>query len=257
MNLSFNAKLADNYTSSSQKIRILTEDWVDRQIYYPNCGELNIDKYENNKPVADFYCTNCKEEYELKSKQDSMGKKIVDGAYSTMIERLNGVNNPSFFFLNYNLQNYKVENFVVIPKHFFVPEIIEKRKPLSENARRAGWVGCNILLQSIPQSGKIFYVKDGNFENKKDVLKNWQKTLFLREEKELKSKGWLLDVMNCIERIQKQNFSLDEIYNFEKELKIKHPDNNFIKDKIRQKLQVLRDNGYIEFISPGKYKLVI
>ncbi len=257
MNLSFNAKLAENYSSSSQKIRVLTEDWVDRQIYCPNCGKSTIDSYENNRPVADFHCPNCREEYELKSKKDSMGNKIVDGAYSKMIERLSDFDNPNFFFLNYNLQSYKVENFVVIPKYFFVPEIIEKRKPLSKHARRAGWIGCNILLQNIPQSGKIFYVKNGIFENKKDVLKNWQRTLFLREENEINAKGWLLDIMGCIEKIKKQKFSLNEVYAFEKELKIKHPDNNFVKDKIRQKLQVLRDNGYIEFISPGKYKLVI
>jgi type II restriction enzyme len=32
-----------------------------------------------------------------------------------------------------------VNNFFVIPKYFFIPEIIEKRKPLSETAKRAGW----------------------------------------------------------------------------------------------------------------------
>jgi len=26
-----------------------------------------------------------------------------------------------------------------------VPEIIERRKPLAITARRAGWIGCNIL----------------------------------------------------------------------------------------------------------------
>ena len=184
-----------------------------------------------------------------------MGKKILDGAYQTMIKRLNSVNNPSFFFLNYNLQNYKVQNFVVIPKHFFIPEIIEKRKPLSENARRAGWVGCNILLQSIPQSGKIFYIKNGNPENKKDVLKNWQKTLFLRETKKAELKGWILDVMSCIDKLNKKEFTLAEIYKFENILSQKHPENKHVKDKIRQQLQFLRDKGYLEFIESGKYKM--
>ena len=32
MNLSFDRKLADGYTSQSQKIRVLTEHWVDNQI---------------------------------------------------------------------------------------------------------------------------------------------------------------------------------------------------------------------------------
>jgi type II restriction enzyme len=76
-----------------------------------------------------------------------------------MIERLQSDTNPNFFFLNYT-KNYEISNFVVIPKHFFTSEIIEKRKPLSETARRAGWTGCNILLSPIPESGKIFYIKN-------------------------------------------------------------------------------------------------
>ena len=34
----------------------------------------------------------------------------------------------------------------------------------------------------------------------------------------------------------------------------KHPDNHHIKDKIRQQLQMLRDNGIIEFIGRGHYR---
>jgi type II restriction enzyme len=255
MNLVFNTKLADGYTSSSQKIRVLTEDWVDRLIFCPNCGQLRIAKYPNGKPVADFFCSNCKEDYELKSKNNSIGAKIVDGAYGTMIERLQSTNNPNFFLLNYSLRDFSVLNFLVIPKHFFVPGIIDKRKPLSENAERAGWIGCNILLQGIPQTGKIFFVKNGKIESKSRVLEEWQKTLFLREEKGIDAKGWLLDVMKSVEKLRKDSFTLDEIYAFENEFKLKHPDNNFIKDKIRQKLQVLRDKGYLKFIEPGKYKL--
>ncbi|MBQ1909890.1 MAG: hypothetical protein II170_08145, partial [Bacteroidaceae bacterium] len=37
------------------------------------------------------------------------------------------------------------------------------------------------------------------------------------------------------------------------ELQLKHPDNNHIHDKIRQQLQFLRDKGFVQFISPGKY----
>ena len=204
MDLLFDQKLAENYISQSQKIRVLTEHWVHNQIFCPNCGNMGIDKYESNRPVADFFCPNCKEEYELKSKNKEIGNKIVDGAYRTMIERLQASNNPSFFLLNYDLQSLEVMNFIVIPKHFFIPEIIEERKPLSLTARRAGWIGCNILLKSIPQSGKIFFIKSGKTEGKTRILKEWQKTLFLREEKEISAKGWLLDIMRCIERLEKK-----------------------------------------------------
>lgn len=130
MKLTFNTQLANVYKSHSQRARILTENWVDKQIYCPNCGQLNIDKYPNNKPVADFYCSNCREDYELKGKQDGLGAKIVNGAYRTMLKRLTSNNNPNFFFLNYNLTNLTITNFLVIPKHFFVPKIIEKENPL-------------------------------------------------------------------------------------------------------------------------------
>jgi type II restriction enzyme len=156
VNLNLYSTISGKYNSQSQKIRVLTEQWVNEYIHCPSCGN-NISEYENNRPVADFYCSNCKEDYELKSKKDKMGKKIVDGAYSTMIKRLQSDSNPNFFFLNYDKNSFDVTNFIVISKHFFVPEIIEKRKPLSSTARRAGWVGCNILLDTISQSGKIFY----------------------------------------------------------------------------------------------------
>jgi len=253
MNLSFNVKLADKYKSLSQKAKILTESWVNDQIYCPNCGHLDIDKYANNKPVADFFCSNCREDYELKSKKDSMGNKIIDGAYGTMIERLKSSNNPNFFFLNYDLGSYKVQNFTVIPKHFFVSEIIVKRNKGIKD--RPEYIMCSIDLKLIPQSGKIFYIKNGFEESKEKVLESWKKTLFLREEKETNAKGWLLDVMMCVEKLNKKVFTLNEVYAFENLLSKKHPDNRYIKDKIRQQLQVLRDKGYLEFTSRGNYRL--
>jgi type II restriction enzyme len=255
MDLLFKAELADKYKSQSQKIRVLSEHWVDNQVFCPNCGSLKMKKYENNKPVADFFCSNCDEDFELKSKKEAIGAKIVNGAYHTMLERLQESNNPNLFLLNYNFQRLSVNNFFVIPKHFFIPEIIEKRKPLSPHAHRHDWVGCNILLKDIPLTGKIFYIRDGQVESKDEVLKTWKKTLFLREEKEISAKGWLLDIMNCLEKLGTKEFSLDQIYAFDKILSEKHPDNKHIKDKIRQQLQVLRDKGYLEFIDRGYYRL--
>lgn len=256
MKLIFDEQLAVKYKSASQKARILTEHWVNQSIFCPNCGRLNIDKYPNNQPVADFFCSNCQEDYELKSKQDGIGTKILDGAYSTKMQRLQSNNNPNLFVLNYNLQNLSVLSFFVIPKHFFVPEIIEKRKPLTSSARRAGWIGSNILLQKIPQIGKIFLVKQQQIEPKEKVLTAWKKTLFLREEREISARGWLLDVMRCVEKVGKREFTLADVYKFEHELNVLHPDNKHIKDKIRQQLQVLRDKGYLEFTSRGNYQSV-
>jgi type II restriction enzyme len=256
MKLTFDEKLAENYKSKSQRVRILTEQWVDDSIFCPNCGYFNVEKYQNNQPVADFFCPQCTEDYELKSKQGSIGAKILDGAYSTKIERLLSSNNPNLFILNYDLKSFSVVDFFVIPKHFFVPEIIEKRKPLANNARRAGWVGSYILLQKIPRIGKIFVIKQQKIESKEKVLSEWKKTLFLRQEKDISERRWLLDIMHCIEAIGKREFILDDIYKFEDELSLLHPDNKHIKEKIRQQLQILRDNGYLDFVSRSYYRLL-
>jgi len=208
-------------------------------------------------PVADFYCTKCSEEYELKSKQGVVGKKIVNGAYSTMIARLNSTNNPNFFLLTYEKTTFEVRNFIAIPKYFFIPDIIEKRKPLNLAARRAGWIGCNIVVNDIPEFGKIYYIQNGVVRNKNDVLNNWNRTEFVKSAHDIEAKGWMLDVLICVERIKKKEFSLEDVYKFESFLQEKHPLNNNIKAKIRQQLQFLRDRNVIDFIERGKYRMSV
>ena len=242
------------YDSGSQKARAWTERWVGDQLYCPNCGHPKITQFPANQPVADFFCSSCSEEYELKSQKGLFGSKVVDGAFRTMCERLASQNNPNLLLLNYDLTHLSVTNAFIVPKHFFVLEIIERRKPLAATARRAGWVGCNILLSQIPPSGKIFFVKSSVPQPKSSVLAQWQRTLFLREEGP-DERGWLIEVMNCVERIGKQEFSIDDVYAFEQKLSAIYPNNKNVRPKIRQQLQFLRDRGYIEFVSRGNYRL--
>jgi type II restriction enzyme len=255
MDFSFRLSLGDPYKSPLQKIRVLSEHWVGRQVYCPSCGLPEIVQYSNNSPVADFFCAGCKEDFELKSQAKLFGAKVVDGAYGTMMRRLSASNNPNLFLLHYDPAALAVTSLLVIPKHFFVPEMIERRSPLSPLARRAGWIGCNILLHGIPHAGKIYLVRDRIAEPKDVVLAKWRKVLFLRDEKDQQAKGWLLSVIKCIEKIKKRTFTLDELYQFEDELKLSYPTNRHIKEKIRQKLQILRDKGYLEFLGGGLYRL--
>lgn len=242
------------YKSNSQAIRILSESWLSENMYCPCCGNIVLKKFENNQPVADFYCENCKEQFELKSSGKKIENKIVDGAYATAIDRVNSKTNPDLFVLQYS--GYEVRNLVVVPKYFFTPSIIEKRKPLSENARRAGWVGCNILYGQIPLQGKIKIITNGEIVSPEIVLKEYQKASRLNIDN-IEKRGWLFDVLNCVDKISNDRFSLEDMYKFEGLLKIIHPQNNNIKDKIRQQLQFLRDRGIIEFIdNQGHYKKI-
>jgi len=250
-----NLELARDYKSKSQQIRVMSETWALSNAFCPQCGD-DLQPEDNNRPVSDFSCSKCIESFELKSKKGKFGHKIVDGAFDTMINRLSSETNPNLFLLSYDESRMKVNDFFIIPKFLFTSNIIEKRKPLSMNAKRAGWVGCNILVNDLPESGKIYFLKDGQKQQRIDVLNNWQKVIFLNKKKDPALKGWLLDIMKCIDLLGKNDFSLEDIYSFESSLKLKHPENAHIKDKIRQQLQYLRDKGYIEFVSRGQYRVI-
>lgn len=252
MNLNLNVKLAEKYKSSSQIARILTEDWVKQNSYCPKCGLHTLLEFENNRPVADFFCKICDEQFELKSKNGKLGSVINDGAYDTMISRINSETNPHFFLLTYT-KSYQVDNFLIIPKHFFQPGIIQMRKPLGQHAKRAGWVGCNIDLSGVTKCGKIYIIENSKVVDPQHVQLCFNKTAFLACKSE-QSKGWLLDVLGCVESLKNDHFSLSDIYTFEPILQQKYPNNKFIKDKIRQQLQILRDKDLIEFRGRGSYR---
>ncbi len=253
MDMSFHLELADRYHSKSQIARILTEDWTKTHMFCPLCGWMAISKFPNNRKVADFYCPNCSNEFEQKSKNGIFGKKIPGGAYNTLIQRISSNNNPHLFLMNYSLEKMQVENVYFIPNYFFLPEIVERRQPLSESAKRAGWIGCNILLNKIPNQGKIAIVKNGVFLEKNVVLNQvrWAQRIKVAD---IAARGWLMDVLHYVNLMQSSNFSLSMMYSFENELAIKHPNNNNIRAKIRQQLQILRDREIISFLGNGHYK---
>lgn len=255
MNLNFNNNIIENYHSNAQIARVLTENWIADNMYCPRCGNLYIKSFENNRPVADFYCPCCKNQYELKSKNGKLGRKIADGAYETMIQRITSNKNPDFFFMTYSQQEAAVKDLILIPKYFFVPDIIEKRNPLKETARRAGWVGCNILLDKVPRQGRIDIITNGNIASIDNVVRKVNKSIGLATDN-LSKRGWLMDILNCVNKLENEVIFLNEIYQFEDELKSKHPLNNNIKPKIRQQLQFLRDKGFLEFLGNGKYRKV-
>lgn len=246
----------DAYHSGTQRVRVLTENWVASNLYCPRCGNAQIAHFQNNRPVADFYCENCESEFELKSKNGGLGEKINDGAYDTMIARITSNRNPDFLFMSYQKQSMMVNDLIIVPKHFFVPTMIEKRRPLSPSARRAGWVGCNILLQTVPQQGRIKIIDNGTFIEKEKVISQVTQSSKL-EVRNIDARGWLFDILECVNSIPMQEFSLDDIYRFEPLLAAKHPQNHNVKPKIRQQLQFLRDKGFLEFTQRGKYKKLL
>lgn len=242
------------YEAQTQRARFWSEAWVASQLYCLNCGEPKLSKLPNNSPVGDFSCPACAEEYEVKSKSGKIGRSVVDGAYKSMMERLAADNNPSLVLLAYDKNHKTVTNLSVVPKHFFVADIIQERPPLGPSARRAGWIGCNILINRIPEAGRINVVRDSELVPKDQVLERWQQTCFLRNEKPA-ARGWLIEVLKCVEAIGTAEFEIADVYRFETHMQRLYPGNMHVREKMRQQLQVLRDAGFIEFVSRGRYRL--
>lgn len=242
------------FVSGSQSARVWTETWVGEHLFCPNCGAPRVSRFPGNRRVADFYCAICVEEYELKSQRGRFGARVVDGAFGAMCARLAASNNPNLILMNYDLSRFGVTDLFFVPRYFFVREVIQERKPLARSARRAGWVGCNILLGEIPDSGKVYYVRGGEVAPRELVMRQWRETAFLKDEA-TGARGWLIEVMKCVERLGMAKFSLEDVYVFEERLKTKYPGNHNIRPKIRQQLQVLRDRGFLSFAGGGRYEL--
>ncbi|WOL39726.1 DpnI domain-containing protein [Pyramidobacter sp. YE332] len=252
MGLYLDESLAASYSSRSQKIRIMTETWLAGRMFCPCCGHDSLTKLPNNRPVADMRCDACGEIFELKSKAGRLGKKIAAGAYGAMIERIQSNSNPHLLILQYAL-NLAVTALTLVPKFFFAPAAIEKRRPLAATARRAGWTGCNILYERIPPQGKIPVVLDGRFRTAAEVRASYVQAARLTSEN-IDDRGWLFDVLNCVNEIAEDEFALEDLYRFEARLQRLHANNRNVRAKIRQQLQSLRDRGVVEFLERGHYR---
>lgn len=252
MDLRMDEALGKRYKSKAQKIRVMSESWVGGNMFCPCCGNPHIFELKNNEPVADMKCDNCGGIFELKSKEGRVGKKINDGAYAAMIERITSATNPELFVMQY-ASDYTVTDLILVPKFFFIPQVIEKRKPLAPTARRAGWTGCNILYDEIPQQGKISIIKNGLMKSRSEVVEDYARIKKL-ETSNMNVRSWLFDVLNCVNRIENNEFCLQEVYAYIEVLQAKHTNNHHVEAKIRQQLQFLRDKGFIEFLGGGHYK---
>ena len=256
MKLHLNRNDASAYHSNSQIARVLTETWVAQNMYCPRCGNTCLHHLKNNQPVADFDCPICGNQYELKSKNGSLGRKIPGGSYTSMIERITSNKNPDFLIMNYCKKYMTIKNLIFIPKHFFTPDIIEKRKPLSARAHRVGWTGCNILIEKIPEQGRIYIISKGVISNQTSIIDTFKKIKKIKIDN-IAGRVWLMDILKCINSIHDIYFTLNDLYAFEHDLQLKHPNNQNIKAKIRQQLQILRDNNFLSFIKRGYYKKLI
>src|SRR5690606_22265590 len=106
-------------------------------------------------------------------------------------------------------------NYEVLPAFCVTPDHVQKRKPLSPNARRAGWVGCNILINEIPKSMRLSIIVNGNIMQKSVVLEKYS-SLSILAKKSFTARSWVTEVLEIVETIMPTNFALRDMYKYEK-----------------------------------------
>lgn len=252
MNRKLDMSVALGYISKSQIARVVTENWAKDNLYCPICGYEKILPYPNNEKVADFYCPCCKEDFQLKSSSKTFGKRFPGSEYYTLIDRIEKNEQPNLFLMVYSLELQEVMEITFIPRVFFLKSIIEKRNPLSESARRAGWTGCNIRLDAVPTKGKIEVLTTEIEIINQIVMSRVRKitSLYCTDSEE---GGWHIEILNILNTLPNM-FTIEDIYKAESYLSSIFTENNNIKAQIRKQLQLLRDNGILTFESRGVYK---
>lgn len=255
MILNLPIQTAQGYNSPSQKVRVMTEAWTLSNMYCPACISNHLTETPSGTEAVDFICPQCDSGFQLKAMSRPIGRKIVDAAYEAMLRAILQNRLPHFLFLSYSNLTSTVNDLLLIPNFCLPKSAIERRNPLKPTARRAGWIGCNIVLDYVPPEGRIQVIHSGNIISKSSVRRNFHNVQPLTDFS-VQKRGWTLDVLTALRSLKKPEFTIDDAYSFERILSRQHPDNRHIRPKIRQQLQILRDLGYLEFVSRGSYRWI-
>lgn len=254
MNIAMPVNLAVGYKSPAQRARVVTEGWATDELYCPACSQDRLAASPPNTRAVDFECRRCTQSYQLKGKSSAFTGKVIDGAYKAMMAALMSDTAPNLLLLHYSRTAWTVANLMLVPAFAFPPSAIECRKPLAATARRAGWVGCFIVLSRIPAEARIDLVRGGQAMPPSIVRAQYQRLLPLKQIA-APERGWTLEVLNIARSLGRPEFTNEDMYAHREELERLHPENRHVTDKIRQQLQVLRDAGFLTHVSRGRWRL--
>jgi type II restriction enzyme len=254
MKLTCDLEVTSSYRGSTQRARVISEHWFAQNCYCLACDSNRLTRSAPNTRATDFSCEKCGHRYELKAFLKRPTKSLVNGAYSALISRINSNSAPTLCLLGRDV-SWQVNSLVAIHSCFLTPWVIERRPPLSQHARRAGWVGCNIRLDGIPTDGEIAVIDGGICRRKLDVRSQFRRFLPL-EHLSAEQRGWTTLTLAVVRALGRRRFLLSDLYDREKQFASVYPANRHIRAKIRQQLQVLRDLGILNFEGRGAYTVV-
>ena len=257
--LQLDPQVASGYSSGAQIARRVTEQWGAENLYCLACSSRTLEAATANTAVLDFLCPQCAAAYQLKAKNGRFGRKVANSAYAVKVAAIDAGTVPNYLFLGYSRTDWEVRDLFVVPGHFVTRAVVEERPRLPDTARRAGWIGSNILLHALPAEARLELVNSGRIVPVTAVRRQWRAFAFLNTDPRAGG-GWAADVLACVRDFQKDSgdqFTLAEFYaRYEQHLSELHPKNRNVRPKMRQQLQVLRDGGVIAFFGHGRYRVL-
>jgi len=130
--------------TEKQKLGEIGENLVTTECFCPKCKRSNtLRRLPPNFKCADIICDFCGYLAQVKTKRkaivDDLPKTILGAAWGVQKERLDSaIYMPLFIVLYKSKDQYGI---YYLSADLQMPELFVPRKPLSENAQRAGWQG--------------------------------------------------------------------------------------------------------------------
>lgn len=147
----FDPAVGADYASKAQIARVTVETWAEHNLYCLSCEADELQRLADNTPIADFECEICAATYQVKAKNGRFHSTIAGAAYAPTLRALRAGKLPNYVLVEYDPRFSIVVFASGIPGTAFREESIVARKPLSVTARRAGWQGCSLNIEGLPQ----------------------------------------------------------------------------------------------------------
>jgi type II restriction enzyme len=147
----------NNWKSESRIIGEACEYYVQNNIQCSRCNNNNFEKCKTNEKSKDLVCLSCNQKYQIKAKSATHKQvdnirckqqlKTIGGDYSTTLRNVS--DHIDYLIVLYEKKSYAILDILYIKSENVNSDCIIPRKPLSSNAKRAGWQGCTIIFDNI------------------------------------------------------------------------------------------------------------
>lgn len=145
------------WKSNSRIIGRAAELYSCEKIKCLRCNQINWLECVINQKSTDQICKNCGKKYQIKCKNtfekayDNIKKyskfTTIGGEYNSTLKSI--TDKIDYIIILYENVNYNILDIIHVKSDDITCKNIIPRKPLSSNAKRAGWQGCKLHFTNI------------------------------------------------------------------------------------------------------------